>query len=187
MASQNRTPEQRHAEYLRTRDACIARAKAWREANSERRREYERKRYLENPERKAATIFRTAAYRKAHPEIHREQDRTYRERHKEEIAEYNREYFRTHPEVARQNQHRRRAKKLVAPFEFFKCNEIYERDGWNCGICKLPIDRELKHPNPMSVSLDHIIPLSRGGHHLRENCQAAHLCCNKRKNNLLSA
>lgn len=33
----------------------------------------------------------------------------------------------------------------------------------------------------MGASLDHIIPLSRGGHHTADNVQAAHLACNHRK------
>ncbi|WP_158070491.1 HNH endonuclease [Streptomyces luteocolor] len=35
----------------------------------------------------------------------------------------------------------------------------------------------------MSPSLDHVIPLSRGGSHRRDNVQLAHLRCNLRKNN----
>lgn len=58
---------------------------------------------------------------------------------------------------------------------------VYERDGWDCQICGLPIDREAKAPHPMSPSLDHIIPLARGGTHTEANCQAAHLICNVRK------
>lgn len=57
-----------------------------------------------------------------------------------------------------------------------------------CGICGRPIDSGLKHPHPMSKSLDHIVPISLGGHPFdRENMQAAHLMCNLQKGRSLQA
>ncbi len=56
--------------------------------------------------------------------------------------------------------------------------KIYKRDGWRCQICGKLIDRKKKCPHPLSPSLDHIIPLSRGGDHVEKNLQAAHLRCN---------
>ena len=51
-----------------------------------------------------------------------------------------------------------------------------------CGICGRPIDKSLKYPDPMSATVDHIIPLSKGGHPFAlENLQAAHRCCNREK------
>lgn len=60
---------------------------------------------------------------------------------------------------------------------------VYIRDGWICGICNNPVDRNLYHPHPMSVSLDHIIPVSKGGGHTYDNLQCSHLICNIRKSN----
>lgn len=65
--------------------------------------------------------------------------------------------------------------------EKFDYREIYDRDGWVCGICSEPVDPDLAWPDPLSVSLDHVIPVSRGGRHVRENAQCAHLTCNVRK------
>ncbi|MDG3012389.1 HNH endonuclease [Rhodococcus sp. D2-41] len=61
--------------------------------------------------------------------------------------------------------------------------EIGERDGWKCGICQGRINHSLRHPDPKSASLDHIVPISVGGTHTRENVQIAHLVCNVRKGN----
>lgn len=72
-------------------------------------------------------------------------------------------------------------RKLSLPYEEFTDDEIFERDGWSCGICGEPVDRELKWPDPMSKSLDHVRPLAKGGHHVRTNCQLAHLSCNVSK------
>lgn len=176
------TAEQKHAEYLRNRDAYLARQLVYRAANPEKIRVYEASRYT--PERKAATIERTKR-RRALFGRNREVEAKYRENHKAERAAYNRKYFKEHPDVSRQNNHRRRAQKYLAPFEQFKSAEIYVRDKWICGICGEGVNKDLRHPDPFSPSLDHVIPLARGGHHLRSNSQLAHLCCNKRKNSLL--
>lgn len=61
--------------------------------------------------------------------------------------------------------------------------DIAERDGWKCGLCGKRVRKDLMHPHPMSKSLDHVIPLSRGGGHVPENCQLAHLRCNVSKGN----
>lgn len=65
--------------------------------------------------------------------------------------------------------------------EKFDYREIYDRDGWVCGICSEPVDPDLAWPDPMSVSLDHVTPVSRGGRHSRDNAQCSHLTCNVRK------
>lgn len=58
---------------------------------------------------------------------------------------------------------------------------LAERDGYLCGICEKPVDINLRHPDLMSPSVDHIVPVSLGGTHDEENLQLAHLTCNVRK------
>jgi hypothetical protein len=86
--------------------------------------------------------------------------------------------------IQKRMSHERRALKMGAEAEKFTHLEIFERDAWKCGICKKRINKHLKHPHPMSASLDHIIPLTRGGSHTRAGVQASHLRCNLRKYNL---
>lgn len=76
---------------------------------------------------------------------------------------------------------RKRASQHGARFEDVDRAAVFTRDGWICGICGDRIDRSLRWPDPMSPSLDHIHPLSRGGAHAADNCQAAHLGCNIHK------
>ena len=78
-------------------------------------------------------------------------------------------------------RHTRRARRLGEGFERFDRREIYERDGWICGICAEPVDPALKYPDLMSASLDHVTPLALGGQHNRANVQCAHFICNSRK------
>lgn len=68
-----------------------------------------------------------------------------------------------------------------ATAETFKPSEVFERDGWICQICGSQIDPALRYPDPLSVSLDHIVGLAAGGDHTVANCQAAHLRCNYTK------
>lgn len=86
----------------------------------------------------------------------------------------------------RDNYHRRRAlKKGAATGRPVRLAEIAERDGWVCGICVEVIDQAAKWPAPGSPSIDHVIPLSRGGIHDPDNVQLAHLSCNSSKGDRL--
>lgn len=71
--------------------------------------------------------------------------------------------------------------------DVFEPTEIFDRDGWICQICGDDVDRSASWPDPRSASLDHIIPLSRGGTHIRENAQCSHFQCNVRKGGRFSA
>ncbi|MEU3452178.1 HNH endonuclease signature motif containing protein [Micromonospora sp. NPDC006766] len=77
--------------------------------------------------------------------------------------------------------HFRRARIRGADAEKFTKESIFDRDGWRCALCNRKIQRRLKHPHPLSASLDHTVPLSRGGTHTRANVRAAHLRCNLKK------
>lgn len=57
-----------------------------------------------------------------------------------------------------------------------------------CGICGQPVDFSLRYPNPMSKTVDHIIPINRGGHPSDlDNLQLAHLSCNRQKSDKVFA
>jgi hypothetical protein len=64
-------------------------------------------------------------------------------------------------------------------------SDIYARDDWTCQLCGEPVRQDL-YPHPLSASLDHIVPLSKGGTHEPANVQLAHLRCNIRKGNRLA-
>lgn len=85
------------------------------------------------------------------------------------------------------NYQQRRALKLNLPSDNILPVDVYERDEWVCGICSTSVDRNLSWPDPMSPSLDHVLPLSLGGHHTLENVTLAHLECNARKGNRVKA
>lgn len=56
----------------------------------------------------------------------------------------------------------------------------------HCGICGKPVDFSYKYPHPLSPTVDHIIPVSKGGHPSDiSNLQLAHRCCNREKSDNL--
>lgn len=84
-------------------------------------------------------------------------------------------------EQLRIHSDRRRIRERDAFVEPVWRSRVYERDGWRCGICRRPLKRDAVVPHPMAPTLDHIVPLSRGGEHSYANVQAAHFRCNSAK------
>lgn len=66
---------------------------------------------------------------------------------------------------------------------------IFERDGWTCQLCWLPLDRALagSGTHPFEPTIDHVAPLSLGGTNDSANYQSAHRVCNSRKGNRVEA
>jgi DNA-directed RNA polymerase subunit RPC12/RpoP len=78
-------------------------------------------------------------------------------------------------------KHRR--KKAREANTTISVHEIWQRDGGRCQYCSKRINWNLKWPHPKSMSVDHIIPLSKGGSDESVNLQAMHLRCNIRRSN----
>jgi 5-methylcytosine-specific restriction endonuclease McrA len=73
---------------------------------------------------------------------------------------------------------RRRARRLNAFVENVDRKTLYERDKGVCGICKGPVSYE-------QMTIDHIVPLARGGLHSYANTQPAHEECNLAKGEMM--
>lgn len=57
-----------------------------------------------------------------------------------------------------------------------------------CGICGKLVDKSLPGTDPKGPTIDHIIPIARGGHPADiSNLQLAHRCCNVAKSDSLEA
>ncbi|MFC8547296.1 HNH endonuclease [Streptomyces sp. NPDC057273] len=59
--------------------------------------------------------------------------------------------------------------------------EVYERDRWTCQLCHEPVARAEVVPHPQAPTIDHVIPLAKGGTHEPANVQCAHFMCNSIK------
>jgi hypothetical protein len=75
-------------------------------------------------------------------------------------------------------EHRSRARHFGVPYEAVNAAAVFQRDNWTCHLCSEPISREAKWPDQMCASLDHVIPMSKGGPHSYTNVAASHWLCN---------
>lgn len=64
---------------------------------------------------------------------------------------------------------------------------VFKRDAWVCKICGQPVVKDVPHMHPLEATIDHIIPLSKGGEHSWDNVQCTHRRCNRLKGNMLPA
>jgi gp33 len=71
---------------------------------------------------------------------------------------------------------------------FEKNKKIILKTRNTCGICGQPVDKKEKYPKPLSPVIDHIVPVSKGGHPSDiANLQLAHWQCNRQKSDKLYA
>lgn len=88
-------------------------------------------------------------------------------------------------DIRSNHRHKRRERIKSTQREPVRRVAIFIRDKWTCQLCGEPIEQDLTWPHKMYPSLDHIVPLSNGGGHSMDNCQATHFLCNVRKSDRL--
>lgn len=147
--------------------------KHWREGNPEAAKAIKRRCYINNADK-----YREASrmWRKQNPEKAKDLDRRNNARIDPIINRARIKAWR------KRNPHKytaqvalRRARKKNAPsIEKIDREALFNRDGWICWLCGQPVTID-------TVSLDHVIPLSRGGAHTADNLRTAHRLCNSRK------
>jgi len=142
------------------REKLKAQQKIYRQATPEKQRAYSETFYRNNKDKKKAYYLR----------------------HLDKIKARNRAYHLAHPDKKQICNRKYIASKRGVQHKAYATNYIFERDNWTCQICGRKINRRLKWPNPLSKSIDHIVPLSRGGNDSPVNVQATHLRCNLGKN-----
>lgn len=67
--------------------------------------------------------------------------------------------------------------------EEIRC-DIFNRDGWKCNICRRSVRRDARDPRH-KATIDHIVPVARGGAHVYSNLQTLCKSCNSRKRDKL--
>jgi hypothetical protein len=78
------------------------------------------------------------------------------------------------------NQRRRATLKRVIHSHYSRW-DVFERDNFICHICGHVIDMDAVAPALYSPTIDHVIPLAKGGYDTIENVKAAHFICNSKK------
>lgn len=85
-------------------------------------------------------------------------------------------------ERARNTSRRRNVKRRgTVTLIKYTLNEIGERDGWRCHLCRRVINRKLPGTHQRGPTIDHLVPLSHGGTDEPMNVAVAHRACNVRR------
>lgn len=124
-------------------------------------------------------VKKTVRWQKANPEKLQAHKRKtwakYYEANREELIARSVEWQRSNPEKKRAYDLKRYALTRGAEgAELFTLDEIFERDGGVCHLCRKTVARS-------DASVDHLIPVSLGGPHTRANVGLAHRSCNSSK------
>lgn len=77
--------------------------------------------------------------------------------------------------------HRRRARLINAFVEDVDRSAVFKADSYRCYLCGHKTDPTKSYPHPKSPTIDHVIPLNKGGLHERGNCRTACAKCNSAK------
>lgn len=137
--------------------------------NRERRKQRD-----STPEAKAKKKAADRAYREKLGDIARQKSLLRYYADPEKTIVRNRDWRRRNPEKILAKNQRRRAAKMSVVVEHVLPSDIYTRDGGMCKLCGLSVRKD-------EMTLDHIIPISKGGPHVSSNLQLAHRSCNSSK------
>ena len=66
-------------------------------------------------------------------------------------------------------------------------DQIAERDNFICHLCEGLVDMSLPRTNGLGATVDHLIPISKGGLDTLDNVKLAHWSCNRKKGNRVDA
>lgn len=117
--------------------------------------------------------FCSDACRQAHIEIATIRERQARRRYKKVAGKH----------------FKQRAKRYGVAYERFPKSLVYERDNYICQLCNEPVRKTVQYRKSdgkihmKSPTIDHIVPMSKGGDHKPHNCQTACFECNSKKGN----
>lgn len=86
---------------------------------------------------------------------------------------------------AKKNYYSPKRRAIYAKGETINHLEVFEAHDWICILCGEKIDKRLRQPNLLAATLEHIVPLSKGGTHTRDNVGPSHGICNFNKGDRL--
>jgi 5-methylcytosine-specific restriction endonuclease McrA len=94
-------------------------------------------------------------------------------------------YYKKYPHKKVHNN-RERARKKGVPSQYYTRQQIFDRDGYDCYLCNLPVELTANHIQgqpgwELYPHVEHVIPLALGGHDTLTNVKIAHAICNIRK------
>lgn len=98
----------------------------------------------------------------------------------------------TLPEIKNGDHNKRRAARFRCRYDAtVTLTRLIERDGLRCALCGGECDpadhKQGQSVGPTYPSIDHIVPMSKGGGHTWDNVQIAHIKCNRQKSDKVVA
>jgi HNH endonuclease len=177
--------------------ACMnARTEAWKKASPDKHKAIANRWFRKawnDPEKQSTFKARTAAWKRVNPDKVREHRRRDLEKNGHTPARrassrlHTQRFFAERPGYRRAASHKRRAllKRATIVDPFINIWVLYERDHRICTLCNYPVDHTITWPDKQMATIDHCIPLTRGGEHSYLNTKLAHHYCNGLKNNRL--
>jgi hypothetical protein len=143
--------------YGKNKAEMNAKMRKWRKDNLEKAKAYNIKHYHSHRQER---IEYSINWIKENPDKYKEYVRKHHQNHLPEHAE---------------RQRRRYAQKINNGCEKTDYREIYERYNYTCQICGK------ENLSGFDLTIDHILPIAKGGPHVAENLQVACRSCNCRK------
>ena len=133
----------------------------------------------------AAKVAANKKSREKHPDTQKRLARNHYENNTEDYLERARNQRKYQKDKCRVWASSRRARVRAAFVEHVDHGIVFEAVDYICQQCGIVCDKEAVYPAKNFPSLDHIIPLSKGGEHSYGNVQLLCLECNLRKSNKL--
>jgi 5-methylcytosine-specific restriction endonuclease McrA len=101
------------------------------------------------------------------------------------FKQQDKDYYKKYPHKRLTNS-RDRARKKGVPSQYYTRQHLFDRDGYDCYLCNLPVDLTANHvvgqPGwELYPHIDHVIPLALGGHDTLDNVKITHAKCNMAK------
>ena len=175
--------------YLKNKKRMNLHSVAWQRANKDKVQVITKKSYSKNRDKILASQKES---RKRNPEKHREMQRKSREKHKEKVKKYMLSYYeknrermnRLHREWVARNKEKAkqldrtqysRRKLAEGTFTLEEWEAVKRQHGFRCANCN----------KRTKLTVDHIIPLSKGGTNFIANIQPLCKSCNCSKNDKL--
>jgi 5-methylcytosine-specific restriction endonuclease McrA len=160
--------------YPKNKIKILKYGKQWRENNPEYAKEYMEQWRLEHPEN-------SKEYYQNHKIIILEYGKQWRKDNPGKGLIYNKKFRKTEKgKVSRQrNNSKKQAKgrEIINTLTFNEWIEILKQYHFRCAYCNKEFDLFIK------PTIDHIIPISKGGDNIKENILPACQSCNSKKNN----
>jgi 5-methylcytosine-specific restriction endonuclease McrA len=101
------------------------------------------------------------------------------------FKQQDKDYYKKYPHK-KVHSNKERARKKGVPSQYYTRQHIFDRDGYDCYLCNLPVELTANHIQgqpgwELYPHVEHVIPMALGGHDTLDNVKIAHAICNIRK------